>query len=120
MASRKESLPENGVFEMLLALPAKGPEGCTVVFSVFTLVVVLGVGDCVAVTDPVCPPRPDSGSCVATVPCDGAAAGPNCAHAEAAPINRNANVLVIVLSILIGPNPVVSGIAKRSTTPEQR
>ena len=68
MASRKDSLPENGDVVMLLALPAYGPDACTDVFSVFTLVVVPGTGDWVTVTEPFCPPRPDNGSCVAKLP----------------------------------------------------
>jgi len=38
-----------------------------------------GSGLCVALTDPLCGPRPESGSCAAEVPEEDPAGGPNCA-----------------------------------------
>ena len=60
-------MPENAVLPA--ALPAYGPSTWTVGLMVFTLVVVPGTGDSVAVTDPLCPVRPESGSGLARVVC---------------------------------------------------
>src|ERR1035438_6350696 len=70
MASRRESEPENGIFAVLEALPVYGPWTCTEGLIVSTLVVVPAMGDSTAVTDPLCPERPERGSGVACVPCD--------------------------------------------------
>src|ERR1035441_9552031 len=70
MASRRESEPENGIFTVLEALPVYGPWTCTEGLIVSTLVVVPAMGDSAAVTDPLCPARPERGSGVACVLCD--------------------------------------------------
>jgi hypothetical protein len=48
---------------------------------VLTLVVAPGSGAWVVDTDPVCPERPESGSCVAVVVLPGEGGGPSCAGA---------------------------------------
>jgi hypothetical protein len=70
MASRRESLPENGIFAVLEALPVKDPWTWTDGLIVSTLVVVPAMGDSTAVTDPLCPARPERGSGVACGVCD--------------------------------------------------
>jgi hypothetical protein len=55
-------LPEKVNFALLEALPVKGPWTCTVGLIVSTLVVVPAMGDSTAVTDPLCPERPERGS----------------------------------------------------------
>ena len=75
MASRRESLPENGSFAVLEALPVYGPWTCTEGLIVSTLVVVPAMGDSTAVTDPLCPARPDKGSGFARGVCDWAGRG---------------------------------------------
>src|ERR1700676_3110658 len=70
MASRRESLPENGSFAVLRALPEYAPWTCTVGLIVLTLFAVPATGDSTAVTDPFCTARPDRGSGFACVLCD--------------------------------------------------
>jgi|ERR1035437_2783596 hypothetical protein len=82
MASASDSFPENGIATVLLVLPLYEPDTDMVGLIAFTLVVVLGTGDSVAITPPPCPLRPESGSCVGIV-LDGAGA-PNCAQPHTA------------------------------------
>jgi len=63
-------LPENGIFAVLNALPVKGPWAWTDGFIVSTLVVVPAMGDSTAVTDPLCPERPERGTGVTCGVCD--------------------------------------------------
>src|ERR1700746_881359 len=64
MASCNANLPEKGG---PLTLPVNGPCTWILGFRVFTLVVVPGTADSVATTFPLCPERPESGSCAAVL-----------------------------------------------------
>lgn len=70
-------------------------------FTVFTLVVAPGTGDCTGVTDPVCPERPESGSCVAILLCEELAGGPSWAKAEPASANAVTTIENIRVTVQI-------------------
>src|SRR4029078_2693208 len=61
-ASRSDNRPEKGIFVTLEVLPLKGPCTCTVGLMVLMLLVVPGIAVCVAVTEPPCGLRPESGN----------------------------------------------------------
>jgi hypothetical protein len=70
--------------------------------SVFTVAVVLGAGASEVFTLPLlCDVRPESGSCVACVPCVDPAGAPNCAKAGAAHVSAAAATDANTRSLLL-------------------